>query len=204
MKPDLEILNADEARFECTFGRGCDGICCREGRPMIYPEEIENLQANLPRILPLLRPEARRAVEKAGFLMPTRQRFGQRIARAVGGWCVFFESGCVLHRLGVEEGEWSRYKPSVCAIFPIQQDHRDRWYIRQHGYEREKWNLFCLNPDNSPVRAIDSLQDEIALASRFDREQKREAAAGESIVSTTVNGPSAESPRSIDGPGTRE
>src|SRR5258708_5403239 len=35
----FRILNLAEARFECTFGRGCDGVCCRNGRPIVYPEE---------------------------------------------------------------------------------------------------------------------------------------------------------------------
>lgn len=178
MAPGLPILNLHEARFECTFGRGCEGICCREGRPMIYPEEIELLAANLPRILPRLRPEARAVVRRKGFLVPHRRRSGQRVARNAQGWCVFFNAGCVLHQLGAEEGDKYRYKPSLCALFPIQQDRLDRWYVRQKGYKRERWDLFCLDPGHSAVPAGESLGDEITLARRFDDEQKRLEAQG--------------------------
>jgi hypothetical protein len=169
----LPIVNLDEARFECTFGRGCDGICCREGRPFVFPEEIEIIATNLHRFLPHLRPEARAVVERDGFLVPRRRRFDQRVVRVARGWCVFFNRGCVLHQVGADEGDKFRYKPSICALFPIQQDRHDRWYIRQKGYKRERWDLFCLDPCNSPVPAGESLREEIALAQRFDAEQKQ-------------------------------
>jgi hypothetical protein len=175
MTLSLPIVNLSEARFECTFGRGCDGICCREGRPLVYAEEIENITAHLPRILPHLRPEARAVVERSGFLAPRRRRLGQRVMRVARDWCVFFNQGCVLHQIGAAEGDKYRYKPAVCALFPIQQNEHDQWYIRQKGFQKERWNLFCLDPSNSAVRARDSLHDEIALAQRFDDQQKGDA-----------------------------
>ncbi len=87
----LQVINLAEARYDCTYGRGCDGLCCREGRPLVYPEEIERTDANLPKFWPLLRPEARKAIEKRGYLTK-RRRLGQRVMRAAGGWCVFFQS----------------------------------------------------------------------------------------------------------------
>lgn len=179
MPPGLPILNLDEAKFECTFGRGCDGVCCREGRPFVFPEEIEIIAANLDKFLPLLRPEARAAVERGGYLVPRRRRLGQRVMRVAGGWCVFFHRGCVLHEVGMREGDKYRYKPSICALFPIQQDNRDRWYVRQKGYKGERWALSCLDPRLCAVPAAESLRDEIALARRFDDEQKA-SDAGES------------------------
>ena len=145
MSLSLPIVNLTEARFECTYGRGCDGVCCQSGRPLIYPEEIAKLDANLEKFLPLLRPEARACVEKKGYLTD-RRRLGERMARHAGGWCVFFNQGCVLHKVGAAEGDKLLYKPAVCALFPIQQDEHDRWYVRQKGYKREKWDLFCLDP----------------------------------------------------------
>lgn len=181
MLPPLEIVNLDEARFECTFGRGCDGLCCREGRPPVYPEDLAAIEQALPRAIPLLRPRARAAVRRRGFLSPRRRRLGQPILRVADGWCVFFNSGCVLHRLGAEEGDAARYKPSLCALFPIQQDREDRWYVRQKGYRGESWDLFCLDADRTVVPARESLAAEIALARRFDEEQKREA---EGLIAT--------------------
>src|SRR5262245_27810191 len=73
MAGSLPVLNLSEAKFECTFGRGCDGICCRNGRPCVYPEEVERLGANLGKFLPELRPEARVVVEHQGFLSRRRK-----------------------------------------------------------------------------------------------------------------------------------
>ena len=165
----LPVLNLAAARFECTFGRGCDGVCCREGRPIVYTDEIERLDTHLEKFLPLLRPEARAAVRRRGHLT-RRRRLGERVLRNVGGWCVFFSGGCVLHRVGAEEGDKFRYKPAVCALFPIQRDDRDSWYVRQKGYKEETWDLFCLDPAASGRAAAETLQDELALARRFTPE----------------------------------
>lgn len=177
MLPELPIVNLAEARFECTFGRGCEGICCREGRPPVYPEEVETIDTNLDRFLPRLRAEAKAVAKRDGFLVPHRRRIGQRVMRVVRGWCIFFNQGCVLHQVGADEGDPYRYKPSLCALFPIQQDHEDRWYIRQKGFKGEAWDLPCLDPSQTKIPAHESLPAEIALAKRFDDEQKAEATA---------------------------
>ncbi len=167
MVGSLPVLNATEATFECTFGRGCDGICCQNGRPLVYPEEIELLEANLDRILPEMRPEARSLVEKNGILSK-RRKLGLPMVRVQAGWCVFFNQGCVLHKFGAAEGDKYRYKPIACSLFPLAKDEHDRWYVRQWGYKDEKWNLFCLNPANSTPTADKTLRDEIELAYRAD------------------------------------
>jgi hypothetical protein len=168
--PEFSILNAAEARFECIFGRGCDGICCRNGRPPVYPDESERIEANLDKFLPALRPEARRVVEQEGFLS-RRRKAGQPMLRVVENWCIFFNRGCVLHQVGAGEGDKFRYKPSVCALFPVAKDEHDRWYIRQKGFNGEIWDLFCLDPQSTTVQAVDSTRDEVALAERFSREE---------------------------------
>ena len=164
---EFHIINSDTARFECTYGRGCDGHCCREGRPLLYAEEIEKLEASRGTWLPLLRPEARRTVARRGFFT-NRARYGQRVARNSSGWCVFFHAGCVLHRLGPDP---FGLKPAVCALFPIQQDAKNRWFIRQKGFNGEKWDLRCLNPESTSTPARESLTHEIALARRFHTEE---------------------------------
>jgi hypothetical protein len=171
----LPILNLAEARYECTYGRGCDGICCREGRPPVYPEEVQRIDANLEKILPLLRAEARAVVQRKGYLS-RRIRAGQPTLRNAGGWCVFFNEGCVLHKLGADEGEKFRYKPCICSLFPIQADEHGNWYIRQKGYNGEKWDLFCLDPTSSSMPAARSLKEELALAQRFEDEYQTSAA----------------------------
>lgn len=159
----LPVLNAEEATFECTFGRGCHGVCCRNGRPPVYPAEAQTIDENLQKFLPLMRPAARMLVAAEGFLS-LRRKAGQRAVRVVRGWCVFFNEGCVLHRVGLAEGDVYRYKPFACAVFPLGKDEHDRWYVRQRGYKGEIWDLFCLDPAQTDRRAIDTLGVELALA----------------------------------------
>jgi hypothetical protein len=169
MAASLPVLNLAEAKFECIFGRGCDGICCQNGRPPIYPEEVENLDNNLAKFLPELRPEARQLVEECGYLS-NRRRNGLPMLRTINGWCVFFNQGCVLHKVGAQEGDAYRYKPAACALFPLARDDNDRWYVRQRGFKSEKWDLFCLNPRQTQVPASESLRVEVGLAKQFDLE----------------------------------
>ena len=163
----LVIANLETATFDCIFGRGCEGICCRNGRPPIYPDELQRIYAVLPALLPELRPEARSVVERSGYVS-RRVKAGQPVARVVGGWCVFFNRGCTLHTLGAREGDRFRYKPAVCAFFPLAKDERDRWYVRQSGHRGEIWDLPCLDPAASDVPAAVSLEDEIALVESFE------------------------------------
>lgn len=175
MSRELTVINLHEARFECTYGRGCDGICCREGRPPVYADEAERISHNLDKFLPLLRPEARAVIARRGYL-GARRKAGQPVMRVAGGWCVFFNRGCVLHEAGAAEGDKYLYKPSICALFPIDRDRQERWYVRQKNYKGERWELFCLDPNATRLMAADSLRDEIALAQRFDEEEQAEVA----------------------------
>jgi Protein of unknown function (DUF3109) len=177
MDQTLPILNLAEARYECTFGRGCDGVCCREGRPPVYAEEAVAIDANMEKFLPLMRAEARGVVRKKGYLS-RRIRAGQPTLRNAGGWCVFFNQGCVLHKVGAEEGDKFRYKPSICALFPIQADENGNWYVRQKGYKGEAWDLFCLDPASSSLPAAESLKEELAVAQRFEDAYQASAAGG--------------------------
>ncbi|MBY0457388.1 MAG: hypothetical protein K2V38_08635, partial [Gemmataceae bacterium] len=102
------VSNADTATFECSFGRGCEGICCRNGRPSVTAREQDVIRAVLPRVLPLLREEARKVVQADGFVSG-RKKLGAPMLRVVGGWCVFFNAGCTLHTVGTEDGESYRY-----------------------------------------------------------------------------------------------
>jgi hypothetical protein len=162
----LPVLNLQEAKYECIYGRGCDGICCQNGRPSVYPDERERIERNLAKFLPHLRPEAREVIERDGYLS-RRIKMGQPMLRVADGWCVFFNRGCVLHKVGAEEGDKYRYKPVLCALFPLAKDTKDRWYVRQQGYKGEVWNLFCLDPEASPLPATQTLREEAELATRL-------------------------------------
>jgi hypothetical protein len=184
MPPEIPNLNFATARFECTFGRGCSGICCRNGRPPIYPEEEPVIEAKLPAILPMLLPRARAAVQKRGWLSPRRKR-GLPVARVVDGWCVFFNQGCVLHALGAAEGDKLRYKPAACALFPIDRDLHNRWYVRQRGFQGEIWDLFCLNPAENTPPAAETLRDEMTLARRITEVEAKEPAPKNAKANST-------------------
>jgi hypothetical protein len=93
--------------------------------------------------------------------------------RTVSGWCVFFNQGCVLHKVGASDGDAYRYKPAACALFPLARDDDDRWYVRQQGFKSEKWDLFCLNPTQTVVSASESLRAEVGMAKRFDLEAEQ-------------------------------
>ncbi len=164
------IVNAATARFECTYGRGCDGLCCRNGRPPISRQEAGRIDANIEKFRPHLRPEARALVETQGYLS-RRGHPDEPLLRVVAGWCVFFNQGCVLHKVGAAEGDKYRYKPAPCALFPLAKDHKDRWQIRQKGYNREAWDLFCLDPEATNTAAVLSLQEEIALAQALSQKE---------------------------------
>jgi hypothetical protein len=171
MLGSLPVLNLAEAKYDCIYGRGCDGICCRNGRPPVYPDEAERIERNLHKFLPELRPQARQLIETQGFLSK-RRKLGLPMLRVVDGWCVFFHQGCVLHKVGAAEGDKYRYKPAPCALFPLARTETGDWYVRQWGYQDEEWDLFCLNPAASPVPAAESLRAEIALATRYTAEEQ--------------------------------
>jgi hypothetical protein len=174
-KLNLPLLNVHEVTFECTYGRGCDGICCQTGRPPVTEEEQARLDDNLDKFLPHVTPAAKKTIEKEGYLS-NRIKAGMPMLRVVDGWCVFFNQGCVLHKVGAMEGDKFLYKPAPCSLFPLETDKEDNWYVRQHGYKGEKWDLFCLAPANAQVPATESLKEELALAQRL-------TAANASVVS---------------------
>jgi len=106
-------------------------------------------------------------VRREGFLT-RRIKSGLRTLRVVNGWCVFFHGGCVLERAGRDEGVAWRYKPMECALFPLEQNWRGEWFVRQKGYGREDWDLPCLDPLPGAGAAAESLSEELALAGRWE------------------------------------
>jgi len=167
-KLPLPLLNAATATFECTYGRGCPGLCCTNGRPGLRDAERQRIADRLPDLLPLFSKKARRLVEKHGFIT-RRTRDGLPLAPVVDGWCIFFNAGCVLHKLGAAEGDSLKYKPIQCSLFPLLWDDDGQWYVRQKNYKGEDWNdLFCLDPSHTTRKAIDSLRNEIHLAADLD------------------------------------
>ena len=165
MKGSLPVINLEEATFECIYGRGCDGICCQQGRPPVTDEDIARIDMALPKVLPHLREAARKKIEKVGYLSNWRKEKKPTL-RVSDGWCVFFNQGCVLHKVGMMEGDSFKYKPVVCAVFPLDVDEHGQWFVRQHGFSGEQWNLFCLDPKASSKPATESLRVELKIVKR--------------------------------------
>ena len=162
----IEVENLDKAHFECVFPT-CGGICCKNGRPGVEPGERERITSNLKKFLPHLTPHARRVVEQRGFVTK-RIKEGRPMLAVSQGWCVFFNDGCVLHKVGASEGNRWKYKPWHCVVFPLARKSKGKWYVRQWKHRGEAWDLFCLNPKESPLPAAKGLEGELAFAQRFE------------------------------------
>lgn len=162
----LEVDNLATARFDCVFPI-CGGVCCQNGRPPVERGERARIEANLEKFLPHLRPSARASIERKGFLSK-RLKAGQPMLTVEGGSCVFFNEGCVLHKVGASEGDRFKYKPWHCVVFPLTRVGNGKWYVRQWKHRGEAWDLFCLNPKESPVLASESLKGEAAFAGELD------------------------------------
>jgi hypothetical protein len=171
-KKSLPVFtNLDTARFKCVYP-SCGGLCCRQSRPPVEPAEAKRIQANLHRVLEHMRPSARKAVEKNGFLTK-RIKSKRQMISINDEYCVFYNEGCVLHRLGAAEGDSTKYKPWVCTAFPLDTNESgEEWMVRQWG-KGEAWDLFCLNPKEANVKPRKSLAFEIDFVSGLDGPKQR-------------------------------
>ncbi|MCC6407215.1 MAG: DUF3109 family protein [Planctomycetes bacterium] len=162
----IEVENLATARFDCVFPT-CGGVCCKNGRPSVELDEERRIAKHLSKFLPHLSPRARARIEASGFVT-ARKKEGLPMLAVVDGWCVYANEGCVLHKVGASEGDRFRYKPWRCAVFPLEKNPKSgRWHVRQWGVKGEAWDLFCLNPKESPKRAERTLAGELEHAARL-------------------------------------
>ena len=166
IKRALPVWNAASARFSCVWP-GCGGACCKESRPPVSAGEEAIIRAQIDRVLPMVRAVARPVIAR-GAWVTKRRKSGRPTLAIAEKHCVFYAEGCVLHRLGAEEGDKNRYKPETCITFPLDRDDHDRWYVRQRGVAGEEWDLACLDPTASDRTPDDSLREEIAFAERVE------------------------------------
>ncbi|MBI5361939.1 MAG: DUF3109 family protein [Planctomycetes bacterium] len=162
----LPIAGQDTAHFDCVFPT-CGGVCCKNGRPPVEEAENARIEQNLAKILPHMTEKARARVERDGF-RTERKKEGLRALAVTDGWCVFHNEGCVLHKVGALEGDRWKYKPWRCIAFPLERTTDGAWHVRQWGVEGEAWDLFCLNPDESPKKATTTLTAELAFVRELD------------------------------------
>jgi hypothetical protein len=177
-KTSLPVFtNLDTARFKCVYP-SCGGLCCRQSRPPVEPAEAKRIADNLHRVIDHMRPSARRAVEKNGFLTK-RIKSKRQMISINDEYCVFYNEGCVLHRLGAGEGDSTKYKPWVCIAFPLDTAAKskgetdEKWEVRQWGNKGEAWDLFCLNPKEANVLPRKSLAFEIDFVRSLDGPKHR-------------------------------
>ncbi|MCY2938325.1 MAG: DUF3109 family protein [Planctomycetota bacterium] len=170
----LVLINGETARFECTFGRGCDGICCSNGTPPVDAEKQQRINDIMPELLPLLRPGARAMIENTGYLDRNGEPDENPTIRVEDDWCVFFNKGCVLHTVGQARGDAAWAKPAACFLFPLEKNENGEWYVRQHGYDGEEWDLFCLAGKPETPLAVSTLALEIDLATRIEAAEAAE------------------------------
>ncbi len=161
----LSVLNVDTARFACVYP-SCGGACCKESRPPIEPGEDARIRKNMTKFLPLMRPKARRRVETGDF-RTARSKAGRPMLAVIDRYCIFWNDGCVLHKVGATEGDKNRYKPGTCITFPLDEAREGEWYVRQWGAFDEGWDLTCLDPKASKKKPTESLAEEIAFAERL-------------------------------------
>lgn len=160
----LPVLNLDTARFECVYP-SCGGACCKESRPPVSPGEDARIGKSMKKFLPLLRPTARRVVEQRGY-RTARVKEGRLMLAVVDRYCVFWNDGCVLHKVGAQEGDKNRYKPATCITFPLDETDDGVPYVRQWGLLGEAWELACLDPKASKKKPAQSLTEELAFVER--------------------------------------
>lgn len=164
LKTPLVVVNGATATFDCSFGRGCVGLCCQHGEPSVIPVEAQRIRSKLPEIIPHLRPASAESLQTEDFL-GVDIKLDHPMIRVVDGWCLFFNEGCVLHKVGAAEGDFAKYKPIQCVLFPLEPTGDGSWYVRQWNHEGEQWNdLFCLNPANTPLLAVATLAPEMEVA----------------------------------------
>ena len=160
-----DIVNIDRATFECTFGRGCEGVCCRNGRPPVNREQSKRIDANIEKFLPVMRVEARAVVEKEGYLS-RRGTPEEPLVRVVAGWCVFFNKGCVLHAVGANE--------ATRTATSLPPAHYSLWFATGAAAGTSGSTVIIGNSGicsvsirRGPMPSRLSLQDEIALARKL-------------------------------------
>ena len=165
------VKNLDTARFECVFPR-CGGPCCHESRPNVTAGEVARIDRVLPRALGRMRPRARAVVARKGW-RTRRLKSGLPTLAVKDRACVFYNEGCVLHSIGAEEGDTTKYKPATCVLFPIDAAPGGGFEVRQWGRKGEKWNLFCLDPTASAKEARNTLRTELAFLESLETKKER-------------------------------
>ena len=125
IKNTLVSLDLIERFFVCDL-TVCKGQCCIDGdagAPLLDREKVQ-IDKNLDKILPLLSPGGRKAIEQDGTAYYDSD--GDLVTTLVEGcncaFTVFSEDGTCLCGLekGFREGKLPSLKPSSCFLYPVR------------------------------------------------------------------------------------
>lgn len=116
-------------KFPSCNLHACKHACCSEGAIMDLVR-IKKIKSLLPKLFPLMRPEAVETVKRKGFHLDsvfTRSDLSRKhkhhYTRIVKGRCVFLnyddKGGCVLQKYCKINNINYKLKPSPCWVFPF-------------------------------------------------------------------------------------
>ncbi len=142
----LVSLDVIEKEFCCDLDT-CRGCCCIEGDAgcPVTDEELKQIEAILPELLPHMTKEARKVVEEQGlsYLDPS----GEQVLSIVNGKdCIFARTDhngwcyCLIEKWAPSlcgEGRGGVIKPISCALYPIRLTKVGE-YI---GLEYHRWDI---------------------------------------------------------------
>lgn len=172
IKNTLVSLDLVEKFFVCDLAV-CKGQCCIDGdagAPLLEEEKIE-IDKNLNRILPLLTPGGKKAIEEEGSAYYDQE--GDLVTTLVEGkncaFSIFSENGiclCALEK-GWREGKIPDLKPSSCFLYPVRlQKVGPMTAVNLH-----RWKICTCAEKNGKklgIRAYKFLKD--PLIKKFGRE----------------------------------
>lgn len=125
IKETLVSLDLIERFFVCDL-EVCKGQCCIDGDAgaPLFDEEKKEIDLNINKILPLLTPGGRKAIEHEGtaYYDPDGDLVTTLVEGCNCAYSIFSENGtclCALEK-GFRDGELPMLKPSSCFLYPVR------------------------------------------------------------------------------------
>lgn len=165
-----------ERQFVCDLS-ACKGACCIEGDngAPVTTEEVQIIEANLPKIKPFMRPEGIAAVEKNGvaYLDNDLEPATTLVNGAECAFVFFDDAGiakCAIEK-AQREGHIDFLKPISCHLYPI----RTKQFQDYTALNYEKWEICepaCACGEKLEVPVYKFLQEPLvrAFGTAFFRE----------------------------------
>ena len=165
-----------ERQFVCDLS-ACKGACCIEGDngAPVTTEEVQIIEANLPKIKPFMRPEGIAAVEKNGvaYLDNDLEPATTLVNGAECAFVFFDDAGiakCAIEK-AQREGHIDFLKPISCHLYPI----RTKQFQDYTALNYEKWDICepaCACGEKLEVPVYKFLQEPLvrAFGTAFFRE----------------------------------